>query len=544
MYKSYYDHMLSFLPEEIFEGLLGYGMFSDNLPPFLQSVDFYNWTLSQHDSLFVAKEETIPEQYENIRSINVPRLISIPHPIAYRNLCNCLQLNWNSLLSHFEINTADNTWKVSRIHIRKVKEYKKIFTLSDYDTPKIVIKEIEKDNLFDMNFSNYKEDDDPILEFKIGSRFQVHADISNFFGSIYTHSLTWAIRGKSKAKSKRNGFWDNKLDTLVMNTNNGETHGILIGSHAYNLISEIILVVIDNTLINKGYKFIRHIDDYSCLTKSFEEAESFLTTLSNELRKYGLSLNSKKIFIDELPSTADKDWVIKIFKHPASSSEYLNYLDMVSYLDFLIILLKTNDNNTAILKYGIKIITSKNSSKNAITYLTKTLHHLVLLYPYLISMFEEQIFNKYNIDKNTIKEISEDILNQGTVRYNYELISYSIYFALRYNFSFKESTPLIDKIGSLDDSISLLLAYLYDKKNADLGSNIIHQYEQIAYFLYNQKENDYWLFCYEVLSKNMLSNYWVKMKKDDISFLKSSFNNKGKKPTPQPLPKTHLRPPL
>lgn len=103
-----------------------------------------------------------------------------------------------------------------------------------------------------MGFSDYREDDDPLLKFKIKSRFQAHADISNCFGSIYTHSLTWAVAGKANAKVNRSGFWFNELDTLLMNTNNGETHGILIGAHAYNLVSEIILVVIDHQLVKKG----------------------------------------------------------------------------------------------------------------------------------------------------------------------------------------------------------------------------------------------------------------------------------------------------
>lgn len=146
--------------------------------------------------------------------------------------------NWNDILLHFQTYTDNQDWKVSRIHIRKTKENKKILVLGKYATLRVTNHQVDKDQLFDMGFSDHKEDDDPLLKFKIKSRFQAHADISNCFGSIYTHSLTWAIAGKANAKVKRRGFWFNELDTLLMNTNNGETHGILIGAHAYNLVSE------------------------------------------------------------------------------------------------------------------------------------------------------------------------------------------------------------------------------------------------------------------------------------------------------------------
>lgn len=298
MLKSYYQHHHSLSPDEAYEGLLSYGMFSDNLPSFLQSIDFFDWCTKQKEPTF-QKEETTPVYYESIRNINIPRILTIPNPIAYRNLCFNLKNNWSDILLHFQTHTDSQGWKVSRIHIRKTKENKKILVMGKYDTLRVINRQTDKEQLFDMGYSDHKEDDDPLLKFKIEARFQAHADISNCFGSIYTHSLTWAIGGKANAKAKRNGFWYNDLDTLLMNTNNGETHGILIGAHAYNLVSEIVLVVVDNYLVKKGYKFIRHIDDYICLTENYETAENFLADLSNELRKYGLILNGKKVSIKD-----------------------------------------------------------------------------------------------------------------------------------------------------------------------------------------------------------------------------------------------------
>ncbi|EAJ2422676.1 RNA-directed DNA polymerase, partial [Campylobacter coli] len=74
----------------------------------------------------------------------------------------------------------------------------------------------------------------------------------------YTHSIPWVLIGKIGAK-KNKGFtklYYNKIDNATQWLNYGETHGILIGPHSSNLISEIILVAVDYKL-SKKYKYIR-----------------------------------------------------------------------------------------------------------------------------------------------------------------------------------------------------------------------------------------------------------------------------------------------
>ena len=39
--KKYYQYYLDITGDKLFEGLLGYGMFSDRLPPILSSTDFF-----------------------------------------------------------------------------------------------------------------------------------------------------------------------------------------------------------------------------------------------------------------------------------------------------------------------------------------------------------------------------------------------------------------------------------------------------------------------------------------------------------------------
>ena len=78
---------------------------------------------------------------------------------------------------------------------------------------------------------------------------------------------------------------------------NRETHGIPIGPHTSNILSEIVLCAVDKEL--SEYSYIRDIDDYECYVESEEVGKQFLLQLSNSLNKYGLRINHKKTTIEK-----------------------------------------------------------------------------------------------------------------------------------------------------------------------------------------------------------------------------------------------------
>src|SRR5206468_4547123 len=83
----------------------------------------------------------------------------------------------------------------------------------------------------------FESDDFTQLE-KRFSQMQ-HLDIAKFFASLYTHSVSWAVRGKTRTKNQRfAGGRQNKIagesfdvafDDLLQQLNYRETHGIPVG---------------------------------------------------------------------------------------------------------------------------------------------------------------------------------------------------------------------------------------------------------------------------------------------------------------------------
>lgn len=222
--KTYLEYLNEISEEDVLKGLLAHGLFADKIPPILNSEAFYDYYIKKGKPTFEKKGKDYV-RYESMRNVNIPRLLSIPNPFAYANLCNCISCNWSNLQSFFKGLLTAQTYKVSRIHLRKMKD---------------------KEHLFEMNYKRFEDDKDPCEDIMIKNRYKVEADISNCFPSIYSHSIAWAILGKKTAKERRGvGEWCNELDYFVRNIKNEETNGILIGPHSSNLISEMILSSVD-----------------------------------------------------------------------------------------------------------------------------------------------------------------------------------------------------------------------------------------------------------------------------------------------------------
>jgi len=160
-------------------------------------------------------------EYRLTRFNNVSRACAIPHPTAYALLCLCIHDNWSDLAS-IEQNPS------SIIRPRRHRDGRLIV----------------------MDYERSMEKQRAALVSRTGQRYVVTTDISNFFPSVYTHSIPWAAVGFDTAKATRGtrSVWYNKLDTCAQQMKRGETQGIAIGPATSNILIELILAVIDKKL--------------------------------------------------------------------------------------------------------------------------------------------------------------------------------------------------------------------------------------------------------------------------------------------------------
>lgn len=144
--------------------------------------------------------------------------------------------------------------------------------------------------------------------YKLEKKFTKYAqiDVSKCFNSIYTHSMTWAIKGKSFAKLFRSVHnFENDFDNLMQEINYRETHGILIGPEISRIFAEIILQQIDRNIIQKlknkynlqygvDYEYRRYVDDYTIFYNKEIDIDTILLEIRNNLAFYKMYLNESK----------------------------------------------------------------------------------------------------------------------------------------------------------------------------------------------------------------------------------------------------------
>ncbi len=131
----------------------------------------------------------------------------------------------------------------------------------------------------------------------------LHTDVTDCYGSLYTHSIAWALHGLEDAKNNKSkkSLLGNKIDAHIQASRYGQTNGISQGSVLMDFIAEIVLGYIDQ-MINEELKnhtdvrILRYRDDYRIFANSDERAEAILKIISDKLRTVGMKLGVSKTF--------------------------------------------------------------------------------------------------------------------------------------------------------------------------------------------------------------------------------------------------------
>ncbi|MGJ8716611.1 MAG: RNA-directed DNA polymerase [Maribacter stanieri] len=136
-------------------------------------------------------------------------------------------------------------------------------------------------------------------------RYVLETDITDCYGSIYTHSLSWALHTKEEAKKKKNrnkkSLIGVSIDNHLQDMSFGQTNGIPQGSLIMDFVAEIVLGYVDSILSEEldklkitEYKILRYRDDYRIFTNNPFQAEQITKILSEILSELGLRLNAAK----------------------------------------------------------------------------------------------------------------------------------------------------------------------------------------------------------------------------------------------------------
>ena len=128
-------------------------------------------------------------------------------------------------------------------------------------------------------------------------------DITDCYGSLYTHSVVWAMHGKRKAKQSRTNMslLGNGIDRRLQDMNEGQTNGVPQGSVLIDLVVELVLCYADRKIKKRAersgitdYRILRYRDDYRIFVNSPPEGEGLIKIVSEVMSSMGLKLNPGK----------------------------------------------------------------------------------------------------------------------------------------------------------------------------------------------------------------------------------------------------------
>lgn len=264
--------------------LLSHGFFAPELPPC-----FSSHQLGSNGAAILKDIKSLPldkgrPSYQRLvsenttfyfpRFNNADRLHSVINPISYVMISDLISRNYSKLRklerrSKFSLSHSVFDWLGSRALRRPIFEWRDEFTS------------------------------------QLSTRFEYTAttDIRSFYHSIYTHSIPWAIHGKTFAKVNRSAsFFGNEIDLLVRNSQAGQTVGLPGGPDTSRILAEVIASSIDveinrHTRVRSG-DASRFVDDFTFGCNTISEGQRIIAETRRAVTSFELDIGKEKTLIE------------------------------------------------------------------------------------------------------------------------------------------------------------------------------------------------------------------------------------------------------
>jgi hypothetical protein len=344
------------------------------------------------------------------------------------------------------------------------------------------------------------------LDSRIGKRFILQTDINRFYGSIYTHSIAWALHTKSVAKANRGlNLLGNKIDYWVRMGQDQQTVGIPIGPDTSLVLAELIMHRCDEALLNrlpriKGYRFI---DDYELSFRTRTEAEDAYHILEACLAEYELVLNAKKTEICELPLPLEKPWATELKLFEFRDSQAGQAAGLSNYFSKAFLLHAEYPGDT-VLQFAVACLRSINVLPANWAMFQKLLLLCVIPEPASLPYVLEQIIVRKNAGAGPILGELEEIVNDlirdhSHLRHSSEVAN-AAWACLALGLHLGDDA--VEAISQCDDPVVALLA-LHCEQEA-LVSKPLDKTLWTSHMTAEALYDEFWLLAYEANCKGWL----------------------------------------
>lgn len=436
--------------------ILHRGYFPKELPP-----AFNTYTFALHANNIKAN---VQSEWEN--SIASPIMCSIPKNGVGRRYVHVINPIKYFFLAKFVV---ENYSDIKRVCKKSCISYSKPI-LTDELKRRFIIPCSK--NVSSFQNARIEKGMDKYVEMKV--------DISNFYPSIYTHTISWALVGKKYAKQ----MWKsreqklpillsqkiielynkgNQLDQYIEKCQNKQTHGIPVGPDTSFLIAEMILAHIDSLIEkhNPGLSGCRYYDDYYLYFDTKEEAEKTLKAMIDEFNQFGLEINTSKVEIKQMPVQTMDDFAIKL--SPYKFDDSLKGRSIRIYFEMLWTLVDERPLQiTTILNYGLSVLAKNLPQLNIVD--ERTLYMLLFKTAVLAPAVTPKVLEVVrqigtNPDKIIVKRMADAVLRKHILMGHHIEVLWALWMCKIY--SLEISAQTIIGIFSLENSLCSLMVLDY-----------------------------------------------------------------------------------
>lgn len=273
-------------------------------------------------------QQSYPMKYKIIKNENSLRTLSLIHPRSQKNYCKIYK-DYADAITYL--------CGVGSFSIRRpLKVGSSFYDVDDKSTNKykeVNIETIEEDlkRKHASSFFSYSGFDRLYKFFNSKRYFDLEKrfsqmwviDVANCFDTIYTHTISWAVKNKEFVKNhvRHSNQFCQKIDTVMQRSNNNETNGVPVGAEFSRVFSEILFQDIDlkvekdleskqNIFLGDDYEVVRYVDDYLIFAKDKNNAKKVYDAIEDNLSAYNLYLSESKIEKLERPFFTYKSRVV------------------------------------------------------------------------------------------------------------------------------------------------------------------------------------------------------------------------------------------
>lgn len=424
------------------------------------------------------------------------RMISIPEVAGYVSLVNFLRDNKEIIWDIIRLSVADSN-SFSRI-VNEEYEVIDVDTMygDEIGGVNFAVNDNEESQEEEKERSVYVENMLYKLQITNGACGILHIDISEFYRSIYTHTLSaikLGIDGAKEAFLQESQSEDYKkyvnLDDRVRRLNGARTNGILVGPYISKILSEAILAKVDEEFRTEQLVFVRYADDYEIAIYDKSGLEDVKSRIVAILDKYGFRINNEKTFYEKYPFYIFNNYQ-KIVQRLVGEGRNIDSFDIIELFNKFLQM-------------------EKDGEKGAVRYLLKTYkneYHVEdkqLYASYLLNVLcnDEKslglacniIIHEYNAERIELNETFYNVIVKKLkyeIRKKHDLEVVWLTYLLKYT-NYEITNDLLEEIFKSKNDLAIIIVL------EEWGSQIEQQEIESRW-----NEASSWILLYQIALKN------------------------------------------